>query len=212
MIVQIVAMVAFVFAGSGASAMTGMFSTDLSAGLWIVLLGLGLLLPLLMTVQGRAWLPATALIGIVLCAQGYLFLRHVVVTESLIVPIVFFTTAMVAGVATELVVLSLLRMTGRVKEDNTRIPVLGKISNRLMIVQIAVVAIVLIAGAGMPTVANAQLGAILCVFVVVLGLLVPLLMTVKGKAWMPATSLVTALLVLEGGFFLRYVILMVGQT
>ena len=33
-----------------------------------------------------------------------------------------------------------------------------------------------------------------------------------GRVWSPVTSLVTALLVLEGGLFLRYVLLMIGQV
>jgi len=211
MLAQIAAMVAFVLVGFGSPKMASFFSADLSAGLWVLILGLALAVPLLLTAKGKAWLPATSLVAVLLAVEGYLFLRYVLVMDSILVPIVFFSSAMVAGIALELLVLAVLRMTGAVKEDSARIPVLGKITSRLMLVQVAVMAIFLIAGAGLPQMANAQLGAIMWVFVIGLGLVVPLLMTAKGRDWMPVTSLVTALLVLEGGFFLRYVLLMVGQ-
>ncbi len=210
-IVQIVAMVIFTLAASGSSKIGNMFRSDLSAGWWVLLLGAGLAVPLLMTVKGKFWLPLTALVAVLLSVEGYLFLGDVLKTSSMVVPIVFFCSAMVAGVVMELLVLAVTRML-KPGEDDERVSVVSKIVNRMMIVQITVIAIFVIAVIGLPEMANSQLGAILFVFVIGLGLVVPLLMTMKGKTWTPSTSLVTALLVLEGGFFLRYVILMAGQA
>ncbi len=210
MIVQLVAMVAFLIAAPK-SAVVGMFSGSASALLPIILLGLGLVVPLLMTLKGKIWVPLTAIAGIVLAVEGNIFLMRVIETGRGLVPIVFFLSAMVTGIVAELVIVSILKMTNAIKSEKSQTQATGRVVTRMVILQVACVAIVMIAATTFPEIGQAQLGALLTIFVIGLGLAVPTILTLKGKTLQPATSLLTALLVLEGGFFLRYVLLTVGQ-
>jgi formate-dependent nitrite reductase membrane component NrfD len=128
-------------------------------------------------------------------------------------PVLFVASAMVSGVASVVLVLAVLRWLGIVQEESY-IPQLEKLNSRIMVFQLIalVVFMIAVAGSGMlGAVVGSPFGPIWWVGVVILGLLLPMLYGFKGKLRTPQGSLVMAGLVLIGGFFLRYVILMAGQ-
>ncbi len=129
-------------------------------------------------------------------------------------PILFVVSAMVTGVASVVFSLAVLRWMGIIEQQSSYIPELEKLNSRIIIFNIvALVAfMVMVAGSGMlGAVVGSPFGPIWWVGVVILGLVVPLVYGFKGKLRSPQGSLAVSALVLLGGFFLRYVILMAGQ-
>jgi formate-dependent nitrite reductase membrane component NrfD len=129
-------------------------------------------------------------------------------------PVLFVTSAVVTGIASVVFVLAILRWMGIVEQQSSYIPELEKLNSRLIVVNLVALAafMAMVAGSGMlGAVVGSPFGPIWWVGVVGLGLVVPLVYGFKGKLRTPQGSLAVSALVLLGGFFLRYVILMAGQ-
>jgi polysulfide reductase chain C len=132
--------------------------------------------------------------------------------SNFMLPVLFVASAMVTGVASVVVVMAALRALGIVEEETACIQLMEKLNSRIMIFQLLVLVLFMVMGAAsMGAVAGAPFGPVWWVLVVALGLVVPLVFGFKGAARKPLSSLVVSALVLVGGFFLRYVILMAGQ-
>ena len=135
--------------------------------------------------------------------------------NSWLLPILFVASAMVTAVALVVFVLAALRIVGVVAEEDAHIPRIEKLNSRIIAVQLVAVILFMLAGIGsapMKSVIGAGYGLLWWVGIIGLGLVLPLLYGFKGEARKPQTSLVVSALVLLGGFFLRYVILIAGQV
>ncbi len=129
-------------------------------------------------------------------------------------PIAFVASAMVTGAALVIFVLAALRICGVVAEENAPIAGVEKLNSRMIAFQLVAVIAFMLAGIGsapMRSLIGVGYGLLWWVGIIGLGLVLPLLYGFKGGARKPQTSLVVATLVLLGGFFLRYAILMAGQ-
>jgi polysulfide reductase chain C len=132
--------------------------------------------------------------------------------DNMLLPIVFVGSAMITGVASVILVMAVLRWLGIVEEEAAQIPQLEKLNSRIIIFELVALILFMILGASsMGAVVGTPFGPIWWVAVVVLGLVVPLVYGFKGQLRRPEGSLAVSALVLIGGFFLRYVILMAGQ-
>jgi len=129
-------------------------------------------------------------------------------------PIVFVASAAVTALAAVVFVLAILRMCGVVCEEEARIPQLEKLASKLIVFQLVAVLLFVLSGlgsAGMRYVIGPGYGALWWVGIIGFCLVLPLMHGYKGESKAPQMSLLIAALVLLGGFFLRYVILLGGQ-
>ena len=129
-------------------------------------------------------------------------------------PVVFVASALVTGAALVICVLAVLRVLGFVTEESAHIPKLERLNGGVIVVQILAVAAFIFLGLGsapMLSVIGAGYGPLWWIGVVGLGLLLPLIVGLKGGLKRPQFSLVVSALVLLGGLFLRYVVVMAGQ-
>ena len=135
--------------------------------------------------------------------------------NSQLLPVLFVASAMVTAAALVVFVLAALRIVGVVADEDAHIPRIEKLNSRIIAFQLLVLILFMLVGissAPMRLIVGAGYGLLWWVGIIGLGLIVPLLHGLKGRARRPQTSLVVSALVLLGGFFLRYVILIAGQV
>ncbi len=134
--------------------------------------------------------------------------------NSAFLPPAFVASAVVTGIASVIFILAALRIAGVVDEADADIPGLEKLNSRIIAFQLAIVIVFMLAGMGtaaMKSIVGAGYGLLWWVGIIGLGLVLPLLYGFKGETRRPQSCAVVAALVLLGGFFLRYVILVAGQ-
>jgi len=137
------------------------------------------------------------------------------VWNNWLLPVAFVTSAVVTGAASVAFVLAAMRIAGLVSEEGAQLPKLEKLTGGLIIAQLVAVAGFILVGLGsaavLVVIASARFGPLFWIGIVGLGLIVPLVYNLKGPGKAP-NSLVISCLVLLGGFFLRYVVLIAGQV
>jgi polysulfide reductase chain C len=128
-------------------------------------------------------------------------------------PFVFVSSAVVTGIAAIVCILAILKMLKLLEEDF--IPGLEKLNGIMIIVLLASLVLFIILGIMQPQmlalIASAKLGILFWLFAVILGILIPLMFSFKKEGNPAGTSFIISLLILVGGLFLRYAILMAGQ-
>lgn len=129
-------------------------------------------------------------------------------------PLTFVASAMVTGVAAVVFVLAILRLLGIIKEESAQIPALEKLGAGFIIFQLVAMLLFILSGLGgreMLYIIGPGYGALWWVGIVGFCLVLPLALYSKKGVRQPAFSLGVSVLLLLGGFFLRYVILLGGQ-
>jgi polysulfide reductase chain C len=120
--------------------------------------------------------------------------------SNYLLPFVFVSSAIVTGIAAIVFILAILKMLKLLEEDF--IPGLEKLNGTMIIVLlISLLALI----------ASAKVGILFWLFAIILGILIPLMFSFKKEGNPAATSFIISILILLGGFFLRYVILIAGQ-
>lgn len=133
--------------------------------------------------------------------------------SNYLLPFVFVSSAIVTGIAAIVFILAILKMLKLLEEDF--IPGLEKLNGTMIIVLLISLVLFIILGITQPPmlalIASAKVGILFWLFAIILGILIPLMFSFKKEGNTPATSFVISILILLGGFFLRYVILIAGQ-
>ncbi|MBN1671934.1 MAG: polysulfide reductase NrfD [Kiritimatiellae bacterium] len=126
-----------------------------------------------------------------------------------VLPVVFVCSAIATGVACVIFWLALIQLLNR----NAKFPVpkLTRMNSGIILFQLVFVIVLLVMGGLLKPISSAGLAGLWWVGAIVLGLVVPVLSGLKGER-KPFAALVIATLVMLGGLFLRYVILIAGQT
>ena len=135
--------------------------------------------------------------------------------NNLLLPIVFVTSAFVTAIASIVLIMAILKF---IKPDSslaTNMPKLEKINTWVISFQLLVVIVFVVVGLGSPrmrALIGSAFGLLWWIGIIGLGLIVPLgYGLLKGFPKKPEYSIVVSSLVLLGGFFLRYSILVGGQ-
>lgn len=131
-----------------------------------------------------------------------------------VLPILFVVSATDTGLAGIIFILALLKMFKLRSEEDTVVHDLEKIDGiiiGLLLVTIALFIVLGINAAPMKAMIGMKFGILFWVGIVGLGLIVPLIIETKKAVKSAHTSLIVSVLILLGGFFLRYVILLAGQ-
>ena len=134
--------------------------------------------------------------------------------NTVFLPAVFSVSALSTGIAGVVFVLALGHLYKRAVKIDPFVPELEKINSRVIGLLLLIIILFVLAGIGsapMKMIIGSSFGFLWWIGVIGLGLIVPLLFGIKGKANKPEASLVVSALVLLGGFLLRYVILIGGQ-
>lgn len=134
--------------------------------------------------------------------------------NTVLLPAVFVASALSMGIAIVVFALALANTYRARAKADPAIPELEKINSRVISLQLLVVALFVLVRITSPPlrmILGSGYGLLWWVGIIGLGMLVPLVFGIKGKTRKPQTSAVLAALVLLGGFFLRYVILIGGQ-
>lgn len=133
--------------------------------------------------------------------------------SNYLLPFVFVSSAVVTGIAAIVCILAILKMLKLLEEDF--ITGLEKMNGIMIIVLLASLVMFIVVGIMQPQmltlIASAKLGILFWLFTIILGILIPLMFSFKKDGNPAGTSFIISLLILLGGFFLRYVILMAGQ-
>ena len=133
--------------------------------------------------------------------------------SNYLLPFVFVSSAIVTGIAAIVFILAILKMLKLLEEDF--IPGLEKLNGTMIIVLLISLVLFIILGITQPPmlalIASAKVGILFWLFAIILGILIPLMFSFKKEGNTPATSFIISILILLGGFFLRYVILIAGQ-
>ena len=135
--------------------------------------------------------------------------------NSMWLPVTFVFSAVATATAAVVFVIAALKICGVVGKDNADVPKLEKMNSSIIFFQLLAVIVFMLASMGVPqmrSIIGAGFGALWWIGIVFLGLIVPFLHGRKSGDRSPQVSLVMAMLVLLGGFFLRYVILIAGQV
>lgn len=139
-----------------------------------------------------------------------------VLWKNPLLTVVFVTSALVTGMAGITFVLACFQMIKPKSKIGENIPLLEIINSRLIVLKFGVIILFILTGFFIslkPTVAiiGPGYGLLWWVGIIGLSLVLPFILTYKSGAKSPAMSIVVSTLLLLGGFFLRYVILMSGQ-
>lgn len=132
-----------------------------------------------------------------------------------LLPMVFVSSALATGTACVVFWLALFQVFKPKLDTASAVPRLERLTAVIIVVQLIVLAVMmatLVKVDAMKAIMGPMFGLLWWIGVVGLGLVVPLLLGLKGGSKRPQTALVVATLVLLGGFFMRYVILMAGQV
>lgn len=130
--------------------------------------------------------------------------------------VVFVTSALVTGVAGITFVLACFQVFKPKSKIGENVPLLEKINSRLIVIKLGVIALFIIVGLfislkGTAAIIGLGYGLLWWIGIIGLSLVLPFILTFKSGAKSPAWSVIISALILMGGFFLRYVILMSGQ-
>jgi polysulfide reductase chain C len=134
--------------------------------------------------------------------------------HSVLLPFVFVASALVTGMALVIFVLAVLKALNLTEVEGTLLAKLEKICSMMIIVQLAAMVLFIIVGLGsssMLAIIGWPFGLLFWILIVGLGLVVPLLSGLKKEVRAVKVSVLMSLLILLGGFLLRYVILLAGQ-
>ena len=134
--------------------------------------------------------------------------------NTVFLPAVFSVSALSTGIAAIVFVLVLGQLYKRSVKVGPFVPELEKINSWVLGLLLLTIILFVLAGIGsapMRMIIGSGFGFLWWIGIVGIGLIVPLLFGIKGKASKPQASLVVSALVLLGGFLLRYVILTGGQ-
>lgn len=133
--------------------------------------------------------------------------------NTAVLPLVFVPSAIACGMASVILILALGRILETSYEAGSPVAALEKLMAGTLVVELVAVILFMIAGiksAGMKYMIGPGFGALWWVGIIGLGIVLPVLVGLRG-AKKPQLSLVISALVLLGGFFLRYAILYAGQ-
>ena len=133
---------------------------------------------------------------------------------SVLLPIVFVVSAIATGIAAIVFILAAIRVAKPDSKIGSDIPKLEVINGWTIAFQLLMVILFVIFGFGsaqMRAVIGSAFGLLWWIGVIGLGLVLPLVIGIRGGAKNAPVSLVVSALVLLGGFFLRYTILLGGQ-
>ena len=134
--------------------------------------------------------------------------------NSVFLPAVFSISALSLGIGGVVIVLALTHIYKRSVKIDPFVPKLEKINSQVILLQLVIIILFLLTRIGstpMNMIIGTGFGLIIWVGIIGLGLVVPLIFGIKGEDRRPQSSLIVSALVLLGGFFLRYVILIGGQ-
>ena len=134
--------------------------------------------------------------------------------NSVFLPAVFSISALSIGIGGVVIVLALTHIYKQSVKIDPSIPILEKINSQVICLQLVIIILFLLTRIGstpMKMIIGSGFGLIMWIGIIGLGLVVPLIFGIKGEAKRPQLSLIVSALVLLGGFFLRYVILIGGQ-
>lgn len=133
--------------------------------------------------------------------------------SNYLLPLVFVSSAVVTGISAIVCILAILKMLKLLEEDF--IPGLEKLNGVMILVLLCSLVLFIVLGIMQPQmlalIASAKLGILFWLFSIILGIVIPLIFSFKKEGNPAGTSFIISLLILLGGFFLRYVILMAGQ-
>jgi polysulfide reductase chain C len=133
--------------------------------------------------------------------------------SNYLLPLVFVSSAVVTGIASIICILAILKMLKLTEEDF--IPGLEKLNGTMIIVLLISLVLFIALGIMKPQMlillASVKLGILFWLFTIILGIIIPLIFSLKKEGNPAGTSFIISLLILLGGFFLRYIILMAGQ-
>lgn len=128
-------------------------------------------------------------------------------TTSPLIPVLFLASGMSAGMAV------MVLMTPKKNELHAYLHNLERADTYMMILELVVLILFVISlGQWWRTVGSGFYGALLWIMVVGLGLVVPLLLKWKPSLLGERTAVVSSVLVIVGGYFLRYVVVMGPQA
>lgn len=132
--------------------------------------------------------------------------------------VVFVASALVTGVAGITFTLACIRLFKPKSKIGENVPLLENINSRLIVINLVVIALFLIIGlifesSRSRTIAiiGPAFGVLWWIGIIGLCLVVPFFLTFKNGAKNTTMSVIVSALILLGGFFLRYVILIGGQ-
>ena len=135
--------------------------------------------------------------------------------NNAMLPVLFVVSALVTGAAGVIATMAVLRIVDVLEPDDmAAVPKLEKMMSVILIVNVLVALLFVGIGLGTKEMRHAVgggFGLLWWVGIIFLGMIVPMIAGLKGGEKQPQVSLVLAALVLMGGLFLRYVILVVGQ-
>ena len=135
--------------------------------------------------------------------------------NNLLLPVVFVTSAFVTAIASIILIMAVLKFVKPDTQVAANMPKLEKLNTWVIAFQLLVVIMFVIIGLGSPrmkALIGSAFGLLWWIGIVGLGLVVPLgYSLMKGVPKRPEFSLVVSVLVILGGFFLRYSILVGGQ-
>ena len=132
-----------------------------------------------------------------------------------LLPVVFVCSAMATGIASVVFILALLQLLNPEAREDSPVPKLERIAGWVLAAQVLAVILFILFGlgsAGMSSMIGSGFGVLFWIGVMGLGLILPIAVIFVMKVRTPQISLVLSALVLLGGFFLRYVILVAGQV
>jgi formate-dependent nitrite reductase membrane component NrfD len=129
-------------------------------------------------------------------------------------PVVFVSSAIVTGIAGLTAVLALLQILKQDSAIGSEVHRLERLNSRVILFQLVMVILFIIIGIGsapMRAMIGSAFGLLWWIGVILLGLVVPFLVGFKGGTKSPSLAVLVSMLVLLGGFSLRYAILIGGQ-
>ena len=132
-----------------------------------------------------------------------------------VLPIVFVISALVTGTASIILLLSFLKLFQKGTPADPSVPKLENLMSVMILFQLMATIVFIVAGLGseaMKGIIGSVYGPTWWILVVGLGLILPFILGIKPQVRKPQLSLIVAFLVLLGGFLLRYIILIGGQT
>lgn len=134
--------------------------------------------------------------------------------NSYLLPVLFVSSAAATGVAAVVFLLAILKMFKISDTEESFIPDLEKMNGWIIVFLLVILALFVLLGiqtAPMQAMIGTQFGLLFWIGIIGLGMIIPLVVGFKKGERTAHTSLIVSALVLLGGFFLRYVILIAGQ-
>lgn len=131
-----------------------------------------------------------------------------------LLPLVFVSSAFVTGIAAIAFILAVLQVLKPESKIGSDVPKLEIMNSRLIVFQLLTVIIFILIGIGSPqmrAMIGPAFGLLWWIGIIGLGLVLPFIISFRSGAKSPQISLLISVLILLGGFFLRYAILIGGQ-